>query len=129
MFSKSDLEMNERLLTDAEEFLKARTDREAHVLTTVNDFKRRVVTEMEEGRWDAASNTILEAKSLDGQRTSAKADKEGAQARVNNLKEVIARLKAEQEAFEGRSNPKPNPKPKKDKKGKAKAKAAAAAKS
>jgi hypothetical protein len=111
MYTESDLETNRRLLADAREHLKGRSDRETHVTSTIEVFKRQVIREMEEGRWDSAQATLLQAKSLDGERGQAKADKEHAEGRVKNLENAVKDTETALDALK-RPRPKTPSKPK-----------------
>jgi hypothetical protein len=93
MTGLTDLEIQEKLLMEAEQALKTELSKIKNVVDAFDAQKSKVITNMGKGFWDEAQNALLQAKVLSVRVETAKADVKSAEGRVAGLKAAIEREK------------------------------------
>ena len=87
----NEIEVNRGLLAEVEATLKAKNERANNIQVKIVEMKKKVVDQMDKGLWDHAQTALLQARGLSVENTNALDEAGRALARVDSLKNAIAK--------------------------------------
>jgi hypothetical protein len=96
MTGQSEVEINGKLLAEAEQALKNEQARIKGVTDSLYEMRGKVVIMMDRGHWDDAQTALLQAKVLSIKNAGALIDVKNAEARVASLQDALARGRVQQ---------------------------------
>ena len=91
MTGQSEIEINRKLLAEAEQAFKNEQARLKNVNDSLAEMRSKVIVMMDRGHWDDAQTALLQAKVLSIKHETAVSDVKNAEGRVATLRAALTR--------------------------------------